>query len=164
MEMELTDLINSINDLVNAIEIQSGIGILNFVFSVLASVFSVVIVDWIRESLKKPYKEFIELKSRINKGLRMYACCFTNPINKTNVSESETQLYWEARCELRKLSVDLNDFVCKLNRKRIGGVLKTELDEVSDLLMLLSNSMYHANSKDNYECKIKILRLLKIIR
>ena len=151
MEMELTDLINSINDLVNAIETQSGIGILNFVFSVLASVFSVVIVDWIRESLKKPYKEFIELKS-------------TNPINKTNVSESETQLYWEARCELRKLSVDLNDFVCKLNRKRIGGVLKTELDEVSDLLMLLSNSMYHANSKDNYECKIKILRLLKIIR
>ena len=115
-------------------------------YAILATVVSGVLVYIIGEVLQtiwlSPLQKYKQIKHDVAVALSYHARVYINVVDIAHIDNTVKNEYCEVSDKLRSLSCEISGFIETLSWFKIGIPSKKKLREASDLLMLLSNSLF----------------------
>ena len=118
----------------------------NSFYATLATIVSGVLVYIIGELLQtiwlSPLQKYKRIKHDVAVALSYHARVYVNVVDIAHIDNAVKKEYCEVSDKLRSLSCDISGFIETLSWFKIGIPSKKKLRDASDLLMLLSNSLF----------------------
>lgn len=146
-------------------------GIVSIIVTVISGVLVFIIGQILTNIWLTPLRQYKELKKIIVFKLTYYANQYSNTMDLAKCSKIDERVekYKDGSDELRMLSCSLKGFAETLYWFRIGIPSPKVLNEVTDLIMGLSNSFFtpyntgesHEQNRENYYIANEIFKKLK---
>ena len=164
------ELIEALNRITEAVSTHSVLR--DFFSTFLAtggSIAAVVAVEAIKERFFAPRREFKQLRKKVNILLDSHSRFFTSQIDCKESGNPLVERYSSAAESLRELAMELRTFTIDAKERQYYGVTVARIQEVSKLLIGLSNSFFtpygcpdNNINQENREASAAIKELLGI--
>lgn len=145
--------------------------VIGCIITVISGTMVYIISQWYDEYVRKPVRDYYEIRSKIKYYLLLHASLYSNPLQLSEEnSEAILKRYSEASDDIRKIGAELAGIISSLP-VTIGNKIpkKQELKDVVKYLIGISNSFYlpyRVDDRDTYKSidkwKTEIERILNI--
>ena len=118
--------------------------VIGCIITVISGTVVYIISQWYDEYVRRPLRDYYEIRVKIKYYLLLYANLYTNPLQLADKNTEETQKrYSEASDDIRKIGAELAGVISYLPMT-IGKKIpkKQELNDVVRYLIGISNSFY----------------------